>query len=57
MSRSQPGAEVSKKDPPLENSQRRGEKKRPASYNPVDQFRSQAFILRPVQGLVARSLP
>lgn len=57
MSRSQPGAEVSEKDPPLENSQRGGERKRPASYNPVDQFRSQAFILRPVQGSVARRLP
>ena len=55
MSSSQPRAEVGRKSTPLENSQRRWER-RPASHDPVDELRSQALIPRPVQGLVARGL-
>lgn len=54
MSSSQPRAEVGRKNPPLENNQRRGERKKPASHDPVDKLRSQALIPRPVQGLVAK---
>lgn len=54
MSSCQPRAEVGRKNLPLESNQRRGERKRPASHDPVDELRNQALIPSPVQGLVAK---